>query len=85
MWRSLCGVRPLGSGVWPRCWRSVVGALDGGREDAVAQVVLVADAAGAGGEDEVVRTGAVGAGLVGGELVAQDRQQRDLAQAGLGL
>ena len=75
----------LGQRCLPAPLEELVGAVDGGGEDAVAQVVLVAGAAGAGGEDEVVGAGAVGAGLVGGELVAQDRQQGDLAQAGLGL
>ncbi len=64
----------LGQRRLPALLEELVGAVDGGGEDAVAQVVLVADAAGAGGEDEVVGAGAVGAGLVGGELVAQDRR-----------
>ena len=62
--------------------QQLVGALEGRPEDAGAQVVGVALAAGQGREDEGVGVAAIGDRLVGGEDVAQDRQDLDLAQAG---
>ena len=85
VWRSLWGVTPRGRGVCAAFFEQLVGALHGRGEDAVAQVVLVAVAAGPGGKDRIVGASAVGARLVGGEFVAQERQQDDLPQARLGL
>jgi hypothetical protein len=69
----------------PALGEELVGGTDRGGEDAVAEVVFVAEAAGAGREHGVVGSCAVGAGFVGGEFVAEDRQEGDLAQVGLGL
>lgn len=54
-------------------------------EDAPARVVLVAWLAGRGGEHRVVEPRPAAGGLVRGELVAEDREHRDFAQAGVGL
>jgi hypothetical protein len=63
----------------------LVGALDHEQDHPLARVRPVAWGAGHGGEGEVVRCGCARAQLVGVELVAQDREQLDLAYPGLGL
>lgn len=65
--------------------QQLVGPLEGWPEDAGAQVVGVPASASQGREDEGVGIAAIDDRLVGGEDVAQDRQDLDLAQPGLRL
>lgn len=65
--------------------QQLVGGFEDGLDDAVADVVLVADAAGAGWEDVVVGVGVVAAGPVVGQGGLEDRDEVDGADAGLRL
>jgi len=62
-----------------------VGDGDGGLEDAVAEVVLVALGAGFSREDESVGAGGRAAGAVSSQDGSEDREQVDGAAAGVGL
>jgi hypothetical protein len=83
--RSLWAMAPSRSGCWPRSASSSSARRTYRADDALAGVVLVAARAGGRREGEVVRPGARVRVAVRGQLVAQRREDADLADARLGL